>query len=338
MYSHCIIGSGTAGLLLLLLLAEKGINLQSIVIIDPYFDGGDLRRKWAQVISNTPWSKTYEILKNSLPSLKMPLWANELPLDQITPLSQIIGLIHELALPILSKIRCIQGTVKRLESSDSTPWEVQILRESEIIKIHSTNIYLTVGAEQKRLDLSVPSIPLEIALDSARLRHYIKPTDRVILFGTAHSGTLILKNLADLSIQTTAVYRSAQPFLFARDNVYDGIKADAAVYADDITNGKYPTLNLVPATLISSVFRETRSANWAIYATGFEPRNTIEIYVNGNKKSAVQYSPITGKITDCPNAWGFGIAYPSQAPDGIHFDVGVTSFIEHINSALSLNS
>jgi hypothetical protein len=33
--------------------------------------------------------------------------------------------------------------------------------------------------------------------------------------------------------------------------------------------------------------------------------------------------------------WGFGIAYPSQAPDGIHWDVGVSSFLEHIHGQTS---
>jgi hypothetical protein len=332
MYSHCIIGAGTTGLILLLLLIERGIDPATIVIIDPYFDGGDLRRKWGQVISNTPWSKTYESVKTALPSLKMPLWATAIPSDQLTPLSQISSLIHELALPILSKIKLFQGTVKK--ANHDKVWNVVLQHESATVTVDAENIYFNVGSEQKTLDLSTPSIPLDIALDVSRLRHYVKPTDKVILFGTAHSGSLILKNLVDLSVQTTAVYRTTKPFLFARDGEYDGIKGDAAVFADDVIQGKYPSLNIIPASLTSSVIRETRSANWAIYATGFEPRNNIEITLNGEKKSVTKYSPTTGKITDCPNAWGFGIAYPSQAPDGIHFDVGVASFIEHIKLAL----
>jgi len=332
MYSHCIIGAGTSGLLLLLLLIEHGINPSTILIIDPYFDGGDLRRKWGQVISNTPWSKTYESLKTAFPSLKMPLWATEISLDNLTPLSQIIGLIHELALPILSKIKMIQGTVKKAEYDKV--WNVSVQHESDVSVVDTENIYFNIGSEQKTLDLSIPSIPIDIALNITSLRSYVKSTDKVILFGTAHSGTLILKNLADLSIQTTAIYRATKPFFFSRDGEYNGIKGDAAVFADEIIQKKYPTLNVISASLVSSVIRETRSANWAIYATGFEPRNSIEISVNGEKKSIVKYSPTTGKITDCPNAWGFGIAYPSQAPDGIHFDVGVASFIEHIKCAL----
>jgi hypothetical protein len=228
----------------------------------------------------------------------------------------------------------IHGITKR--ASYTTNWSVNILRENQITTIESTNLYFTIGSEQKMLDLSIPSIPLDIALDLPRLRQYIRPTDKVILFGTAHSGALILKNLANLSIETTGVYRASAPFLYARDNEYDGIKADAALYADEILQGKYPTLKLISANNISTVIRESRSANWAIYAIGFEPRNTIEIDVEGTKRSLISYSATNGKIADCHNAWGFGIAYPSQAPDGIHFDVGVASFIEHIISSLSL--
>jgi hypothetical protein len=31
---------------------------------------------------------------------------------------------------------------------------------------------------------------------------------------------------------------------------------------------------------------------------------------------------------------GFGIAYPNQAPDGKHWDVGIYSFLEHINAQI----
>lgn len=331
MYSHCIIGAGVTGLLLLLILVERGTPVENIVIIDPFFDGGDLRRKWGQVISNTPWSKTYDAIKAAFPSRLIPSWASENPPDQTTPLSQIARLICELAKPFL--LNTVHGTVRK--ASYSEKWSVEVQREFTIHKLEVANIYFTVGSEQKSLDLSIPSIPLELALDSQRLRQYILPTDKVLLFGTAHSGALILKNLADLDVPTTAVYRSEKPFIYARDGEYDGIKADAAIYADDISQGKYPCITLVPAAAISTIIRLTRSANWVIYATGFEPRCSIEVQVGGSRVSAVSYIPTSGKIIDCPNAWGFGIAYPSQAPDGIHFDVGVASFIKHISDNLA---
>jgi len=331
MYSHCIIGAGVTGLLLLLILVERGTPVETIVIIDPFFDGGDLRRKWGQVISNTPWSKTYESVKAAFPSRTMPTWASEIPSDQTTPLSQIARFVYEIAKPLL--INTVYGTVKKVLYSEK--WSVEIQREFTMYAIEASNIYFTVGSEQKSLDLSIPSIPLEIALDPQRLRQYILPSDRLLLFGTAHSGALILKNLADLGVPTTAVYRSKMPFMYARDGEYDGIKADAATYADEISGDRYPYIKLVPASSISTVIRETHSANWVIYAIGFEPRCTIEVKVGESRVSAVPYLSTSGKLIDCPNAWGFGIAYPSQAPDGIHFDVGVASFIEHITANLA---
>jgi len=330
MYSHCIVGAGATGLLLFLFLAEKGIDLQNIIIIDPFFDGGDLRRKWGQVISNTPWSKTYEAIKTAFPSRIMPQWASTMPLDKTTPLSQIIELIHELARPLL--VNSIQGIVKK--ANYDTKWSIQIQQESKITDIESSNIYFTTGSEQKSLGLSIPSIPIEVALDISRLRQYVKETDKVVLFGTAHSGTLILKNLADIGVNTMAIHRTSNPFLYARDGEYDGIKADAAEYADNIMKGDYSTIKLVATSDLSTIIRETRSAKWAIYAIGFEPRSSIDITVNGTVKSIISYSPLTGGIIDCPNAWGFGIAYPSQAPDGKHFDVGIASFIKHISDNL----
>ena len=332
MYSHCIIGAGVTGLLLLLILVERGTPVENIVIIDPFFDGGDLRRKWGQVISNTPWSKTFDSVKAAFPSRTMPNWASELPPDQTTPLSQIARLVCELAKPLL--VNTIHGTVRK--ASHSEKWSLEVQRESTVHTIEASNIYFTVGSDQKSLDLSIPSIPLEIALDLQRLRQYILPSDKVLLFGTAHSGALILKNLADLGVPTTAVYRSAKPFMYSRDDEYDGIKADAATYADEISQGKYPTIKLVQASAISTVIRKTRSANWVIYAIGFEPRCSIEVSVGGSRVSTVPYISTSGKIVGCPNAWGFGIAYPSQAPDGIHFDVGVASFIEHISNNIGV--
>ena len=332
MYSHCIVGAGVSGLILLLLLAETGIPLDSIVIIDPYFDGGDLARKWSTVLSNTPWSKTYKSLKENLPNTPMPVWAQELPMDTATSVLQIARLLREMARPLFTSIQMVQGLVKEAKY-DGTFWTIQThIQKGEVIE--ATNIYFTFGSEPTQLDLPIPTIPLEVALNAPLLAKYIQPRDKIIVFGTAHSGTLILKNLADLETRAVGIYRGETPFLFARDGVYTGIKLDAEQYADEILKGEYPTVKLINSANISDVIRETRTATWCIYATGFERRTTIRLKVNGEEKNLGNYLATTGKLIDCPNAWGFGIAYPSQAPDGIHFDVGVSSFIEHIAKQL----
>lgn len=330
MYSHCIVGAGVSGLILLLLLAETGIPLDSIVVIDPYFDGGDLARKWSTVISNTAWSKTYTSLKENLPNTSIPPWAHELPMGTPTPVIQIARLLREMAKPLFNSIQMIQGLVKEAKS-DGTFWRIT-LQKGQLIE--AINIYFTFGSEPSQMDLPIPTIPLETALNTSILSQTVQSTDKVIVFGTAHSGTLILKKLADLNIKAVGIYRGEKPFLFARDGVYTGIKLDAEKYADEILQGNYPTIKLINSANISDIIRETYRATWCIYATGFERRTTIRLEVNGEEKNLGNYSATTGKLTDCPNAWGFGIAYPSQAPDGINFDVGVSSFIEYIAKQL----
>jgi hypothetical protein len=67
----------------------------------------------------------------------------------------------------------------------------------------------------------------------------------------------------------------------------------------------------------------TKKASYVVYAIGFETR-----YIEIENIDSTKYDSKTGKITD--NIYGFGIAYPSSAPDNIHYDVGVYAFMEHI--------
>lgn len=59
----------------------------------------------------------------------------------------------------------------------------------------------------------------------------------------------------------------------------------------------------------------------AIYAIGFQARDTFGLK---------EYTAETGQLTGTTTAWGFGIAYPNKAPDGVHFDVNIPAFQAHI--------
>jgi hypothetical protein len=328
--SLCIIGAGVSGLLLILLLAETSFPLNTITIVDPHFDGGDLIRKWSSVMSNTPWSVTLESIQTHLPSVNIPKWALELPLDKPTPVSTIARLIRDCAKTVLDKVERIHGTVDHINwTSTTSTWSITVKKEQMFHTFVKKALCLTHGSLPKELDSSIPSIPLEVALDKNRLATYIKPTDKVIVFGTRHSGIYALKNLIDCSANTVGVYKDSKPFVFARDGVYDGLKLEGAGIADDINAGKYP-VQMIALSNISNILREVRSADWAVYAIGFESRQ-IDISVDSVSLIGKSDYDINGKFINYPNAWGFGIAYPSQAPDGIHWDVGVSSFLEHIH-------
>jgi hypothetical protein len=333
----CIIGAGVSGLILILLLAETSIPINKLCIVDPYFDGGDLLRKWSCVISNTPWSTSLNAIQKYCPSAKIPKWALELPLDKPTPVHIIAKLLRECAKPILEKAHCIHGTVTSANwSTSKSMWEISIKKELELHTIESKGLCLLYGAEPKELDISIPCIPLDVALDVNKLKNYVEPTHKVIVFGSRHSGVHVLKNLVDCSANSIiGLYKDKTPFLFARDGVYDGIKLDAATIADEILLNKYPTIKMLSLSNLSTMLRETRSADWVIYAMGFEPRHTISLSVDGTKTGANLEYDKTGKLLQYPCTWGFGFAYPSQAPDEIHWDVGVSSFLEHIHRQIS---
>ena len=65
---------------------------------------------------------------------------------------------------------------------------------------------------------------------------------------------------------------------------------------------------------------------------GFSAR-TIKISVDNVESKTTEYDTSTGKFQGLP-VWGFGTAYPNRAPDGIHWDVGVSPFLEHIKKQI----
>jgi hypothetical protein len=128
------------------------------------------------------------------------------------------------------------------------------------------------------------------------------------------------------------LYNTPQPFTWARDGTYDGIKRDAADIADAIVSGQLP-VELVPTQDTAAVIRASATADWVVYAMGFQPRR-IPLKVDGMDRDSALYDGATGALLDVPAAWGFGVAYPNRAPDGVHWDVSVAAFLAHMKLQL----
>ena len=325
----CIIGAGASGILLSLLLHQSRMATSDFCIIDPYFDGGDLQRKWPNVISNTPWSATTDAFRRCLPSIELPAWSKEIPSEKPTPLSTVAKLLRELFHSF--QFQTVRGTVQRATwKPENGAWTVYVQSGTGISELNCERLLFTQGSIPKQYDIPIPSIPLDVALDAARLKTYVTPADSVIVLGTNHSGTLVLKNLADAGLKAvTGVYKNSKPFIWARDGEYEGLKLDAATIADSILAGQYPTIRLISYSDVSQMVKATRGATWIVYAAGFTRDTTIRVTNDTEDVSIAEYDASTGVLKNVPNAWGFGIAYPSQAPDGVHYDVGISSFLEH---------
>ena len=322
MYDITIIGYGITGLLVLAILQQNQCDLSKICVIDPYFDGGNLLRLYGNVISNTPLQKTINALKLINPDYILPERFSNYDVNKTTPLYILVHMIKELVNPILKKVDTIESIVHSIEY-DST---YTIHTDSTIVQ--SKVILLCQGSESKMLKCDIPTIPLHIALNVELLKNYILPNQNVLVFGTAHSGCLILENLHKLNIQTTAIHKLKTPFLFAKDGVYDGIKEEAERIALEIYDNRYTNLKLVQITEIDKIIKTSKQADYVIYSIGFQ---TKKIQTNFDM---LTYNSTNGTLKKIEKAYGFGIAYPSSAPDGIHVDVGIISFVEHIQKQI----
>lgn len=320
----CIVGFGIAGQILLLELLQQGVSSQKIMILDENFMGGDLALQYPTVISNTRWEKTITALEKYDSAIKGN--AKYAPTD-IHPVSEIAKTCLATAWKAIRhhEVEILATHVKSAEYISGQGW---ILHHSSG-KIQTKLLFLTQGANPKSLSLDLPSIPLSLALNFQRLQDLVTPKDTVVVFGTAHSGTILLKHLHTLQIPTIAIYQGEKPFLFARDGAYDGVKEGSEVIADTVLRGEYKNLQLVNYNNTIDVYKTLKKATYVISAIGFEPRQIQGI--------PTTYSPQTAALGDgTQNCFGFGIAYPGVTVlDGKQYtDVSAISFQDQIQRCL----
>ena len=323
MYDITIIGYGITGMLVLAILQQHSIDLSKVCVIDPYFDGGNLIRSWGHVISNTPLSKTVNALKLINPDYILPEHFSTYDINKTTPLWVLVQIVRDITNPILKQVDTIESKVNSID------YNSHYTIETDSSTIQSKLIILCQGSEPKKLKCDIPIIPLHIALNEQMLKNYVLPNEKVLVFGTSHSGCIILENLHKLNIQTMAVHKSKAPFLFARDGEYDGIKEEAERIAHDILENKYNNLTLLHINEIDKIIKGSKQADYVVYCIGFETKSTIKTNFD-----IIKYNSTNGRIKDVEKAYGFGIAYPSLAPDSIHVDVGIISFVEHIQKQI----
>jgi hypothetical protein len=313
-YKYCIVGFGIAGQILVLELLKAGVSKKEIIICDETFLGGDLILKYGSVLSNTPWWKTkkaLEVYTSELP---------DFPTDKCTPVREIVK-------------ACLQTALKAAEGIEKLTTSVISLDPGWTIKhtfgmFTSEKVFLTIGATEKNIDIPLPKIPLSIALDKQQLINYITSQDKITVFGTSHSGIVVLDNLNQLGIPTTAVYKGKQPFIFESET-YGGLKEASEIHAKAILNGIYPNITLIPWSDPLQVYKILSKTTKIICATGLEPKTTFG-------KEYTEYDPSTAAIKAGSNIYGFGIGYPGITTlDGVKYhDVSVLSFQAQIINCL----
>ena len=309
----CILGCGVTGFLLLYNLQKQGVSPEQVIVIDPTFLGGDLCEKWCCVRSNTTWQQLLDAVSH--PVNPLPEHWSSIPSGSPCSLRYYVDYLREIVKPYMAK--CELHSTYATNVVYEGNWKITLKTKVEVV---ADVLLVAVGSEPKQLDLPFPSIPLAAALNPEKLATLVKKDDKILVFGTAHSATIIVKNLVDLGAKVTNFYATSKPFYFDRDGEYDGIKQDAATIADKILSGELP-VTMVSTQDLTGAIRHTRNVDAVIYAIGFQARDQFGLK---------DYNPQTGQLTANPNGWGFGIAYPNQAADGIHFDVSIPAFQVHI--------
>lgn len=325
MYDLILIGYGIAHMSLLLALSGH-TNTLNVCIIDPYFDGGDLSRHWYNVKSNTTWQQFLDAVRPYCSIHKMRALESQMSAEITVHLGTLVHAYESVVRAAIGfHIERIYGTATIADYTNGI-WTVSTEKQ----QLTGRRISFAPGATPKRLSYPVPQLTLESVL-SPGLELRVRRGDRVVVFGLSHSGTLALDALLRCGAVVVGVYNTPSPFQYARDGVYGGIKQDSAVIADRILANNECLLMRAEDTDLLKVLM---TANWVVYATGFEPRS-ITFNVNGTIVEPT-YDSETG-AANMPAASFWGIAYPnsSQYEGATYYDVSLAAFLAHCEKNVS---
>ena len=343
-YKICLVGCGIAGSILLLKLLET-IPPEEICVIDPAFDGGDLGRRWSEVTANSTWGNFIEFMgKLAVAKPFIEKRKDKYPSDTITPVWELSNGLRQALSSSLKNMDVNTCYAKRAHyDTDEKVWKIQMDSPGCMGQRRAKLLIYAPGGNPRQVNLSKYQIPLEIALDLSRLKKSVEGGQHILLFGLAHSGTLVLKNLLQLGVQVSAIYRGENPFIFQRDGYYNGIKQETAKFADKLLANPSSLVTFIKSNDAEATIRAYTKCDAIISAIGFS-KNTksIEVTVDSNIVDMGPYNNITGAIENAPaeTAFGFGMAYPSFAErtEGavtkFYEKAGVESFVTHLDSVV----
>lgn len=331
MYKIGIVGLGPAGILALGLIMRR-MN-QDIVVFEPDVVGGHLITRYSTVIANIPTSKIIEAFRGvedweHVPMHRLEKYGSE----ECPKLLEAALQLKELVAPSLERVRFVRDRVDRFERL-SNSWAVKT-RGGEVFEVQK--LILCIGAEARELPLGKPQLPTQVGLDMRFLPLAIYRTDKIVVFGTSHSGTLILKNLFLMNcMNVIAVHKSNVPFVFERDGNPDGIKEESAAIADAILAGSWAsaTPKFIKLSDTAAVDAAVGAADRIIAAAGFD-KPSLTYVERGVTRPLIHNGR---RFVGPKDIYGFGIGFPSSyvAADGKSYsDVGFGPFVDAIKEAL----
>lgn len=328
-----VVGAGPAGIAIVGVLIDLGIDAQNIVWLDPEFNVGRIGAYYQHVPGN---SKVAEFIyfvnacqvfqECSSPELEK-LRADD-P-KKYENLGAIIEPLHSITAHLKTKVMALEDSLVTLNFSQDT-WHAGTALDT---MIHARHVVLATGSRPRTLDYETHKvIPLDIALDPNNLSLLLTPHDIVGIVGGAHSAILLLKYLSTMPVKHIFnFYR--QPIIYAVNmgtwtlNSDIGIKGTTAEWARNVLE-KNPPENLTRIKSDDELLQRVLPVcSRVIYAIGYE-RNPLPA-INGTEP-IMAYDTHSGVIA--PRLFGIGIAFPEVRPTPIHTNqlcIGLDCFMEY---------
>lgn len=336
-YGWTVVGAGPAGIAAVGKLLDHGVPPGSIAWVDPEFAAGDLGAKWRAVPSNTSVKLFINYLTgaDSFRFAHAPHFAlNDRAPSDTCLLGDVADPLVWITGQLCTQVSALRTTATGL-SLQGGRWTVQ----TELGEIASKNVILAVGSTPKTLDYPwLNEIPIDVALNPAKLAEQPLEGATVAVFGSSHSSMIALPNLlAGPAAKVINFYRG--PLRYAVDmgdwTLFDdmGLKGAAARWARENVDG-VPPARLQRCLVDGPEFPELlQSCDYAVYTVGFSPR-------------AIPATPQWGRL-ECnaangiiaPGLFGLGIAFPEYRIDPMGFGeyrVGLQKFMDRLNKALPL--
>jgi len=326
-----VVGAGPAGIVVVGLLLDLGIDPQQIAWIDPEFNVGRLSQ-YPEVPANSTMQSFIDFLLacktfTAIQSPNIAALANYDP-NKEYPLATLIAPLRDISLALCARVRPIKGALKSLDFRDDV-WQVAVEQTS----LTARRIVLATGSYPRSLNYAPgKELSLECALNKSHLEQVVGPQDTVAVVGSAHSAVLIMKSLSELPV-ARIINLYHKPLCYAVDmggwvmNAAFGLRGIAAEWAKTVLE-KNP-----PANLVRFFNSEAVRKAWLpictkiVYAIGFD-RNQVPT-INGSQQD-ISYDTSTGFIA--PHLFGIGIAFPEHYIDPMgnpEYRVGLNSFMAY---------
>jgi hypothetical protein len=324
-----VVGAGPAGIAVVGMLLDVGVDEKAITWVDPEFNVGRMGKYYYNVPGNA-LAENYITFVNECQTFKeyssesVDYLRNYYPYEACV-LRIVIDALQDITDHLKTRVACHAATMEKL-SFEQGEWLITLgARDSESAThtFSSHNVVLATGAHPKVLDYpcSATTLSLDMVLDKNKLKDELQETDTVALVGGSHSAILVLKYLYELQAKRIMNFYW-HPISYAYDmgegNIpdYNGLKGDVADWAFEVLEKKHPE------TIMRVKNTELARTSWLplcnkiIYAIGYE-RN--EIPCPGIKPEDLVYNDVTGAVSaEVVPAGGAvpGTAVPSSVLSG----------------------